>query len=173
MPDFSEVGYAENLPDTGIEINDKEAKEKILAAAQARFDAMLDGTYTQEQRKWTRILDAVTVAGELFTGETSRSHHRLILLSDMVEDSPAAGTQRALNFATMTLDQATIKKIIDSHKAAGMFPNLNGARVYVAGAKASSTEKFVQIEKFWREYFKSAGAVSEPGMYVRDGLDLK
>ena len=118
----------------------------------------------KKKSKESEILDALNVAEQLFKTDRSRKSLCIVFLSDMLEHSSAA------RFAQENLTSARIKKIIERRKAIGAFPNLSGAHVYVAGARAKTAEKFFEVRRFWEEYFKESGAVLE--QYMRDGLRL-
>ena len=112
----------------------------------------------------TRILDSLIVAQSLFDGDRERKVRWLVVLSDMLEDSERA------RFEKQELSDSFVRKLIDRQKTSGALPKLPGVQVFVAGASARTSGKFLEVQRFWTQYLKEAGTAIEPGRYVRQGL---
>lgn len=107
---------------------------------------------TNRSVKKTKILDANLLAEKVFK-KFDRQKKILVLFSDMIESS------EKMDFQKQQFTTEAIKKIIENEKKAGRIPNLAGVRVYVVGAAGGNTsDSFNQIQNFWLEYFKAAGA---------------
>lgn len=110
---------------------------------------------TARRSKQTRILDATRLAERVFKTYL-RQKKVLVVFSDMVEDSDRA------NFARQAPSETGTAKLLDEEQRAGRLPDLAGARVYVIGAAASgqplAPASYANVEHFWLQYFKRAGA---------------
>ena len=103
--------------------------------------------------KATFILDAISATEQLFAqGRSQKQTLNLLLLSDMVEESPAA------NFARSPVDAAYAKKLIETRRTQGLLPDLRGVRVYVVGAGGRNGEQMARVQMFWATYFSATGA---------------
>src|SRR5207245_1079014 len=98
------------------------------------------------------------VAQKRFYDETRRKV--LILMSDMIEDSPP------YNFEKVSWSPATTEKTLSELDAKGLIPKLAGVCIYVSGASAASAELAENIGRFWQAYFRRAGADMEPSRYA-------
>ena len=155
----------EEIPNRGStrarRIITERAKEKLLEA----FNSIKPDPKTRDPKaNKTRVLDALNEAEQLIKADRTRKSQWLLILSDMLEDSDET------RFEKEKLTPAKIKNIIKIRKARGSFPDLQGVRIFVAGARAKTSTKIFEGRRFWEEYFKEAGAAIEPGHYVRDGL---
>jgi hypothetical protein len=90
----------------------------------------------------------------------------LILLSDMVEESAR------YNFRKENLTPARITTLVEAERKAGHLPVLNGVQVWVSGAGGTVPEKFVQIQNFWIQYFRAAGADLRKSRYGAGLMDF-
>lgn len=103
----------------------------------------------------TRILDATRLAERVFKTYL-RQKKVLVVFSDMIEESDRA------NFQRQTPTEASTAKLLGEEQRAGRLPDLAGVRVYVIGAGASSQRlapaSYTNVENFWLQYFKRAGA---------------
>lgn len=108
---------------------------------------------TTKPAQATYILDSLTATEQLFS--QARAKHQqitLLVLSDMIEESPAA------NFSRKPPNEASAKQIINTRRTQGLLPDLNDVQVYVVGAGGKSGEQMVRIQKFWINYFSNTGA---------------
>ena len=111
--------------------------------------------------KCTDLFGAMELAEKVFRNAPADAQKRLVIVSDMIE------TCRA-NFRSHELDGEDVEGLIKELRKGGRLPALQGVRVWVAGA--TSTTKLPpgrvrDIEQFWLEYFKTAGAELRPGQY--------
>lgn len=100
----------------------------------------------------TDILSALHVAANVFKKQ-GNAIQNLIILSDMEQ------YDGEYSFPSENLSEERIAQIIhnEKQKARGI-PDLNGVKVYVAGAKSKNSDRFFQIKNFWIAYFKATGA---------------
>ncbi len=99
----------------------------------------------------TDILGSLHVAEKIFKS-SKQGKSVLVIMSDMNEDSVE------YNFSKTDLTSKKIDEIIAREKKKGRVPDLKGVKVYVAGARASSRDRFFKIQSFWLKYFKECGA---------------
>lgn len=103
--------------------------------------------------KATFILDAISASEQLFAqGRAQKQALNLLVLSDMIEESPVA------NFARGPIDAAYAKKLIEARRAQGLLPDLRGVRVYVVGAGGKNGEQMARVQLFWTTFFSATGA---------------
>jgi hypothetical protein len=150
------------LPRTGVELDEKEAQDSLLVLARSAFSGLLREARAPE----SNILDALSVAHEVFEHDSTRKIHVIYLLSDMLHE---AGD---LNLRTSKVDSVLAAKVIRQRRLAGALPNLKGVRIWVAGAGGNSkgSEKFFGLRDFWLRYFRETGATSDASMYGRTSL---
>lgn len=108
----------------------------------------------------THIIESLWVCQQLFHSETRR-RKRLIILSDMLEESEIA------NFARDRLSKRQITELLEKLQGDGLVPDLTGVEVYVAGAVAHPLELAESVQQFWLAYFQRAGAHLAAGAYSR------
>jgi len=78
----------------------------------------------------------------------------------MIEESQAANFQK-----TPPSDA-----LIAQRRANGLLPDLHGVQVFVAGASAGTSERYVEVQGFWVKYLQSAGAQISAKTYGRVAL---
>lgn len=149
------------LADTGKLKHDRTDHEK----AQVEINDAFEKLRSAPPAKATLILDALTLAQQLIEQDQQR-RPQIIILSDMLEYSHIA------NFEKVSVNAKESDRLIERQKKQGLLPNLHGANVFVAGAKAPKSDKFAEVQAFWLRYFKEAGAVCAPGMYGRPALSF-
>ncbi|MGH7964907.1 MAG: hypothetical protein ACRERD_24350, partial [Candidatus Binatia bacterium] len=98
-----------------------------------------------------------TLAEKIFHDEQRR--RVLVLVSDMLEDS------EQYNFERLKLTDDFTRRVIEDHRKKGRLPDLGGAKVYVAGASATSANKALDVQSFWLAYCKAANADLAPQNY--------
>ena len=138
----------------------EQAADKLKARLpdiEKRFRAWLE----QPDRKIlnTDLFGAFSYAQQLFASYPEQPAKVLVVLSDMVQDSPAH------NFARQRLTPRRSKAPLTTLRNAGQLPRLDGAQVHVAGASAGNSARFHSIRNLWLAYFKAAGATLRPEDY--------
>jgi hypothetical protein len=139
----------------------REAKE-----TEARLSEVKESLRTQtavalaktSQARYTDIFNSLLLAEKLFSAENRRKV--LILMSDMIEDSPPYAFDRMAWTATTT------PKILSDLEGRRAIPDLKGVCVYVSGVSAPSAELATNISRFWEAYFQKAGADLHPSRYA-------
>lgn len=106
----------------------------------------------------TDIFSSLLIAQKLFQDDPRRKV--LVLMSDMIEDSPA------YNFERVSWSSAMIEKTLSELEAKGLIPKLPGVCVYVSGASAKSADLAENIGRFWQAYFRRTGADMDPSRYA-------
>lgn len=99
----------------------------------------------------TEIISAVYAAEGVFK-KYGKNKNILVVFSDMIEESSY------YNFQKENLTPKRIQQILDTEKSKKRVPDLKGIKVYVSGASASSSQKMLEIQNFWMQYFKECGA---------------
>jgi hypothetical protein len=131
----------------------KDEKDKAIRSARNKL-------LHQHEFPPTDILTSLLTAERLF--DKYPSHKRvLVVMSDMFEQSTR------YDFMKIRLTDKKISEIISAERAAERLSDLHGAEVYVAGAGAGTSEKSLQVRKFWLEYFNACGANLEKHNYGR------
>jgi hypothetical protein len=96
------------------------------------------------------LLETLTFVSNFLNGDTA-SEKRLMLLSDMVQNSPVLSF-----YGKGMLQPAMAIKTAETNKLLAPFP---GVSVIVAGAGTHTTDdRSRKIEEFWRLYFEKAAA---------------
>jgi len=54
--------------------------------------------------------------------------------------------------------------------AAALLPDLHGVQVFVAGASAGTSDRYVEVQDFWLKYLHTAGAQISAKTYGRVAL---
>jgi hypothetical protein len=126
-----------------FERNLTETKEKIQQEVD-RLLSLKNGTPR------TEILNSLNIAETIFHNE--KREKILVILSDMIQDSPE------YDFSSTKITNDYINKVITYRQKKNLIPDLNGVKVYVAGASGSDSHKYRSIENFWARYFQIAGA---------------
>lgn len=101
----------------------------------------------------TLLIDAVGAVGEWFgQGRASGNVLDLVVLSDMIEESPLA------NFAKEPVTPGLTDRLMATLRKQGLLPDLGGVRVHAVGASGSTAVKMAQVRGFWQAYFAATGA---------------
>ncbi len=116
----------------------------------------------------TDLVGAMQLAEKAFQSRAgvAAKARLLILLSDMVEESAR------YNFRQENLTPARITTLVEAERKVGHLPVLNGVQVWVSGAGGTAPEKFVQIQDFWIQYFRAAGADLRKSRYGAGLMDF-
>jgi hypothetical protein len=124
--------------------------EERMKALHATFAATLDESLKGARSRRTDVLGAFSAAEIVF--KQDRRQPRLVLLSDMLEDS------EAYNFEKAQMTEEFSRRIVAAASAERRLPDLGGAVVYVAGASAQNNTKAWEVERFWLAYAKAVNA---------------
>jgi hypothetical protein len=129
-----------------------DCQEKLDNANKA-LAAAFDHALQQPRSDHTALLATIDEAAKYF--KQARQQERvLVLLSDMLEDSPEARFEVNGPTEKMTRDYIAARK----QSKTLPLPELKKVRVYVAGAEAQNEGKLRNVENFWIEYLSAAGA---------------
>lgn len=90
----------------------------------------------------SRILEAIAAASEAFRS-SSGANHRLILLTDAVEESSVVNLDRA------QIAPEEVRGAIERARSAGLVPDLSGVELSIIGVGGRD---FQGVESFWRAY---------------------
>lgn len=124
--------------------------ERAVEEQQETLQQALEEAISVERSPQTDILNAVALAEEIFATDNRRPV--LVLLSDMVEDS------ERYNFSTLSTGEALAQRVVSRSTPPQMLPDLDGVRVYVAGATADSVARAREIKAFWKAWFRELNA---------------
>jgi hypothetical protein len=132
----------------GIALDDREAVGRMRKELESDFARALVPTKAAQR---TFILDAVNAAGEILRN-ARQERKRLVLLTDGIEESPAA------NFARQAVDAASMRRLIERRKKEGLLPQLKGVEVWLVGLGGRSNSEYSRLRTFWAEYFAAGQA---------------
>jgi hypothetical protein len=124
--------------------------EARMKALHDTFAASLEESLKGARSRRTDVLGAFSAAEIVLKGD--RRQGRLVLLSDMLEDS------EAYNFEKAEITEEFGRRILAAASRERRLPDLGGAMVYVAGASAGNNSKAWEVERFWLAYAKAANA---------------
>jgi len=145
-------------------------EKKVVGPALEQAHKQLEQALLTKASQKSAILDAIGVAAKVLNGEELRQsgHRALVVFSDMVEESDL------YNFQSDSLSDSRIEAILKAERESGRIPNLNGVRVWKAGAASGDLKeaKSRQLEKFWLQYFQAAGADVAKERYAPILLDF-
>lgn len=128
------------------------AEKKMLAG---KAEALL----SQKPARESDIFNSLRLAEGVFSRH-KKGQSVLVIFSDMVEQA------EGYDFERDPLTGKRIEEIIRQERVKGL-PDLSGVTVYVAGAKAKNSARFLRIRAFWMQYFKACGAILEKANYGR------
>ncbi len=133
--------------------------ERALTNAKEKIRREVNKLLSQKQgTPLTEILESLNIADTIFHDEKERQKI-LVILSDMIQDS------KEYKFDKDKITDEYISHIIRSRQKNKLIPNLNGVKLYVAGASAADSDKFRAIQTFWARYFAESGADYSPHRY--------
>ena len=138
--------------------------QKAQVAAKEEAQKLLAGPSTPT----TDLLGAMQLAEKAFqsTAAASAKVRYLIIFSDMVEESAH------YDFRKENLTPARSTMIVEAERKAGRLPTLKDVQVWVSGAGGTVPEKFLQIQDFWTQYFRAAGADLRKSRYGAGLMDF-
>lgn len=158
------------FPTFNLLVDAKLKYDRTMQGMRAELDRALDTAFEDRRKKGsarTDLMSSLILAGHYFSKTPPGSKKVLLILSDMVEDSTA------YNFERIRLNDGDINRIIAKEKAAQRLPALNGVEVCVSGASANSTQRMLDVKRFWFAYFRESGAHMEEGHYLPLLLSLE
>lgn len=135
----------------------RKAVEKVRSEIKSGVGALSGG----EPSKCTDIIGAIELAQKVFRNAASGAEKRLLVVSDMIETCGA-------NFRRRELDAGAIDSLLKELREQDRLPNLEGTRVWVAGATSTtalSAGRVRSIEKFWIRFFEATGAEIDSAHY--------
>lgn len=147
------------LPSSGRSMEDEDALEAGKLRIRAEWRKLAS---RRERSKATAILDSLNAGSQILTRDARPQKH-LIILSDMLEESKAANFVKA----------APAETLLAQRRAKGLLPDLAGVRVFVAGASAATSERYVEVQEFWLHYLQAAGAQIGARTYGRVALTFE
>jgi hypothetical protein len=154
------------FPDSGVAADDRDGAALQRLRLGAAFDRIRAGRGDGRRGGETHVVDAAHVAAQLFRNDIRRTSRYCLYLTDGLEES------RDANFRLNPPGTSDTEALVARLRVAGRLPALQGTRVVVVGARASSPEAMVAVEHFWRRFFAAAGAEMRPGDYSRAGAEL-
>ena len=162
--DFKPV-VDEDIPKQSIWVN-RIQYEQDLAKTKKTIRESVEYLLSQKRgTPYTEILNSLNIADTLFHKE--KRDKVLVILSDMIQDS------KEFRFDRAKITNKYIADVIKVRKQQDLIPNLNGVKVYVAGASAADSRKFRSIEKFWSRYFEVSGADFSTHRYGHSLLEFE
>jgi hypothetical protein len=136
---------------TGNSMHDKVHAKRTREALLNDFRQLREGT--QRNAKATMLLDAMGASSEWFAqGRANGQVLRLLILSDMIEESSAA------NFMRSAPSREQTERSISLQRERKLLPDLTGVLVHVVGASGRDTAHMAGIREFWQVYFTTSGA---------------
>jgi hypothetical protein len=162
--DFKPVVDVE-IPKQSIWVN-RISFEQNLSGTKDKIRKQVDNLMSRKKgTPRTEILNSLNIADTIFHNEKRKKV--LVIFSDMIQDS------KEYNFDRTKVTDAYTADIIKYRKKNKLIPNLNGVKVYVAGASADEARKFRSIERFWNNYFKVSGADYSTHRYGHSLLEFE
>lgn len=131
-------------------------EQRIQGAVNLAVRSLQARYFKAAERLKARLAAAVDALGRHDRPELDRL--RLVIFSDMLEDSGVARFDRGL-------DRRRAERIIADRRTAPACSALTGTEVYVIGAAAPSPALMREVERFWAAYFAAVGAVLKPEQY--------
>lgn len=158
------IAHADHrFPSGGNTMQDEVRGRRTRQALQADFESLR--TPKSAAARATCIVDAVAAAAEVLAqGRAADQPLRLLLLSDMIEESPLA------NFEREKVTPAVTERVLGQLRQRNLLPALAGVKVHVVGASGRSAEHMAQVKAFWLAFFAATGA--QVGSYGRAPLTL-
>jgi hypothetical protein len=147
------------LPSTGNSMEDNDALDAGKLRIRGEWRKLIS---RRDRSRATAIFDAIDAGGQVISRDARPQKH-LVILSDMIEESRAANFQKA----------APRETLIAQRRAKGLLPDLRGVQVFVAGASAATSERYVEVQDFWLKYLQAAGAQVNAKTYGRVALGFE
>ena len=147
------------LPSSGRSMEDNDALEAGKLRIRGEWRKLIS---RRDRSKATAILDSLNAGSQILTRD-ARPQKQLVILSDMIEESKAANFQKA----------PPAEALIAQRRAKGLLPDLRGVHVFVAGASAATSERYVEVQDFWLKYLQAAGGEISAKTYGRVALTFE
>jgi hypothetical protein len=147
------------LPSSGRSMEDNDALEAGKLRIRGEWRKLVS---RRDRSKATAILDSLNAGSQVLTRD-ARPQRQLVILSDMIEESKTANFLKAPPNAAL----------IEQRRAKGLLPDLHGVQVFVAGASASTSERYVEAQDFWLKYLQAAGGEISAKTYGRVALSFE
>jgi len=124
-----------------------------VPAQREAIKARCEGIARQSKSGATRIFDAVMTAADLIASERGTGGElaydpQIVLLSDMIEESPIYNMKRN------PIEEDHQESVLDQLEASGLLPDLSGAAVHVSGGAGNNAAVYARNRAFWETYFK-------------------
>lgn len=140
----------------------RKAEEKARARLQAEAKSLINGALLEgESSKCTDLIGSMKLAQKVFRNAAPGAEKRLLVASDMIETCGP-------NLRRRSLGPEAADSLFQGLREKGRFPDLEGARVWVAGATSTTDlppERARSIEKFWIRFFRATGAKIDSSHY--------
>ncbi len=147
------------LPSSGRSMDDDDALEAGRLRIRGEWRKLIS---RRDRAKATAILESLNAGSQILTRDARPQKH-LVMLSDMIEESKAANFQKT----------QPAEALIDQRRAKGLLPDLRGVQVFVAGASAATSERYVEVQDFWLKYLQAAGGAISTKTYGRVALSFE
>lgn len=135
------------LPSYDPYVDNELVASAALIAARRQLEGMLDAALAGPPSQRTDVLGTLALVPKIVAGDTAR-HHRIILLSDMLQDDGQ------LDFSRTRLSDRRTDSLIAVRRRDGQLPDLRDDTVIVVGATNRP-----DVQRFWMRYVKAAGGV--------------
>ena len=152
------------LGNDGLPVNEVIEPFDSLADNQLAYEQEAEGlrdsinelVMNDEPSGGAAILDSLLAAQDYFDNWSEAETKRLVIVSDMIETSDRISSNRAMN-------EETRQAFIEKDRASGDLPELDGVKVWVAGAGVNEAEGIKanynrRITDFWLDYLAATGA---------------
>lgn len=111
------------------------------------------------------IMTGFQLAEKVFAGHKKAKDKRLIIFSDMVEQSDR------YDFSGESLDEKRINQIVAKERADHRLSDLRGVKVWCVGVGAAqkgglSSKKIQHIQDFWMAYLRACKAEADPSHFA-------
>lgn len=145
------------FPSTGRSMEDNDALEDGQRKIRDQWRKLLA---RRGKSRATVIMDSLSAGGQILARDT-RAIKRIVILSDMIEESKAANFSKAA---------PATDPIIQQRREHGLLPDLKSVQVFVAGASAPTPERYMEIQNFWLKFVRAAGGAISEKTYGRVAL---
>lgn len=132
------------VPTSDVRMKQEAGVRAARQQVQTKMDTLVPAAGAVEHS--TRILEAIAAAAKALPRQ---GRHRVVILSDAVEESAT------INLARAPASDTSIAKAIAKAKADGLTPALRNADLYFIG---SGGRHYAPTQKFWQAYARITGA---------------
>ncbi|MDZ7289515.1 MAG: hypothetical protein ONB44_18990 [candidate division KSB1 bacterium] len=150
IADFTPIFYVE-LPPFDFWNDNRTLHKKMVERLTGRMFASIDSVLRSRGKvEKSEIINSFLVCEQFMRNKTGKKS--MVILSDMLECSSE------FNFERDELNADYVDQAIQSLKAKGRIPNLQNVEVWIAGAHATTSEKYFTVQSFWNRFLKETGA---------------